>query len=236
MPARASSDLGELHGFRLVGTLYYGERTVIYEALDADGQTFALKRAVGGPGGKARLAQLEREHEVSLAVCHPALRRCLGRFAVPKRGKPRELTLQLELVPGPSLADVAPAAEELPALLAPIAAGLQALHAAGYVHGDVKPANILRDQHPRARLIDFGISGPIGAAPPHVQGSAITLAPEQLARAPRTPATDVFALAATLAALCPADLINQPDLLDACRHPDPRRRPPLSELAAALGR
>lgn len=70
-------------------------------------------------------------------------------------------------------------------------------HQPPVVHGDVKPANIvLTDQEDRARavLVDFGNSS-AGA-----QLSAVTLeyaAPEVLAGAIPTPASDVYALAAT---------------------------------------
>ena len=80
------------------------------------------------------------------------------------------------------------------------AAALDAAHAAGVVHRDVKPANLLLDEHDRVHVADFGIASAAGldstTAAGTVLGTAGYLAPEQ-ARAERaTPASDRYALAA----------------------------------------
>jgi hypothetical protein len=80
------------------------------------------------------------------------------------------------------------------------AAALDAAHAAGVVHRDVKPANLLLDQENRVHVADFGIASAAGldstTAAGTVLGTAGYLAPEQ-ARAERaTPASDCYALAA----------------------------------------
>lgn len=72
--------------------------------------------------------------------------------------------------------------------------GLAALHAAGIVHGDVKPANLLvRDG--AAKVADFGMATKAGLTR-RVGGTAGYIAPEA-ADGLRSPAADVFALAAT---------------------------------------
>jgi len=87
-------------------------------------------------------------------------------------------------------------------LLAPIAEALDAAHARGLVHRDVKPENILVcwDGHPyiadfgiaHARL-QAGITGPGG-----ILGTPGYIAPELLAGTPPGPAADVYAFAAVL--------------------------------------
>jgi hypothetical protein len=72
--------------------------------------------------------------------------------------------------------------------------GLAVLHAAGVVHGDVKPANLLvRDGV--AKVADFGLATRPGVST-RVGGTAGFIAPE-VADGLRSPAGDVFALAAT---------------------------------------
>jgi len=109
--------------------------------------------------------------------------------------------LVMELVDGPSLAAVL-AKGPLDAframdVIAQVAAGLHAVHLAGLVHGDVKPANLLLDRQGHVKITDFGIARTAAAAVAGTGLIAVTpayLAPERLADAPATPASDLYAL------------------------------------------
>jgi len=80
-----------------------------------------------------------------------------------------------------------------------VGAVLHYLHGLGVAHLDVKPQN-LAVREGRAVLLDFDLARPLGQRDGRGQlrGSAPYMAPEQIGRAPATPAMDLFALGATL--------------------------------------
>ena len=83
-------------------------------------------------------------------------------------------------------------------ICADVAAGLEALWAAGMVHRDVKPANILLDGAGQAYITDFGLvkttQGSMLTRPGQALGSMDYMAPEQIRGDSVTAATDIYAL------------------------------------------
>ncbi len=74
---------------------------------------------------------------------------------------------------------------------------LTAVHGAGLVHGDVKPANVMLDEHGEVVLMDFGAAAVLddeAESLNHWTGSPAYLAPEWLQQQRKTPASDVYAL------------------------------------------
>ncbi len=110
--------------------------------------------------------------------------------------------LVMELVDGPSLADVLArgplGAARTMDVVAQAAAALAAAHAAGLVHRDVKPANLLACPGGQVKITDFGIAHAAGSAPLTRTGTLIGtpgyLAPERVAGQAATPASDLYSL------------------------------------------
>ncbi|MFI8916634.1 bifunctional serine/threonine-protein kinase/ABC transporter substrate-binding protein [Streptomyces sp. NPDC053513] len=200
------ADPSSLAGYRLLGRLGTGGMGVVYLARTSGGALAALKliRAehAADPGFRARF---RREAT--------AAERITGRWVVRVLGadpEAREPWLATEYVPGPSLAEAVALHGALPeptvrALGARLADALDGMHAAGLVHRDVKPGNVLLALD-GPRLIDFGIARVSGAtaltATDAMIGTPGFLAPEQarVAGAGEVgPAADVFSLGCVLA-------------------------------------
>ncbi|MDJ1132314.1 serine/threonine-protein kinase [Streptomyces iconiensis] len=195
--------------FRLHRRLGAGGMGVVYLGSDRRGQRVALKVI------RPELAE-DQEFRSRFAREVSAARRirggCTARLVAADldADKPWFAT---QYVPGPSLHDKVNDGGPLPpsqvaSIGAALAEGLVAVHEAGVVHRDLKPSNILLS--PKGpRIIDFGIAWATGASTLTHVGTAVGspgfLAPEQVRGAAVTPATDVFALGATLAYAATAD-------------------------------
>ncbi|GAA1958537.1 serine/threonine-protein kinase [Catenulispora subtropica] len=113
----------------------------------------------------------------------------------------------MELVEAPTLSDVVRRSGPLPPaavaeLGRQVLTALEAAHAAGIVHRDVKPSNIMLGGNGRAKLTDFGIAqaadDPTLTKTGAVIGSPAYLAPERLAGQEASPASDIWSLGAVL--------------------------------------
>lgn len=117
------------------------------------------------------------------------------------------LYIDMRLVEGPSLREQVRVNGALPparavAIVAQVAAALDAAHAAGLVHRDIKPENVLLAGDDFAYLVDFGIAYGGGEATVTrtglIIGSCAYMSPERLNGMPGGPPSDVYSLTCLL--------------------------------------
>ncbi len=184
-----------------MGEVWRGTDTVL-------GRQVAVKtidlRAVHDESGAARF---EREARATAGLNHP------GIVTVHDSGVEDDTAyLVMELLPGPSLAErlregPLPVAEVV-SVGEQVATALDAAHARGLVHRDVKPGNIAYADDGRIRVLDFGITqlgdtvGSQALTATHtVMGTAEYLAPEQAMGGRVDGRADLYALGCVLYAL-----------------------------------
>jgi len=111
--------------------------------------------------------------------------------------------LVMELVPGEALSSILEREHVLSTdrtldIVAQTAAALHAAHAAGLVHRDIKPGNLLITPDGRVKITDFGIARIADQVPltatGQVMGTVQYLSPEQASGHPASPTTDIYSL------------------------------------------
>lgn len=124
----------------------------------------------------------------------------------------------------------------VPALVC-VAAGLEAVHARGLVHGDVKCANVLLADDGRPMLTDFGLAARVGESAGPRGGSPFSSSPQQLAGDPPSIADDVYGFGALAYELLSGYPPHYPDASAAARSDSPPALPASrANVPAELGR
>jgi hypothetical protein len=195
--------------YRVEALLGAGGMAAVYRAIDLRlAREVAVKvLAPNLAADPSFAARFDREARALAAVAHPNV---VAVFDV-EPGDPAggdEPFYVMELCNGGTLGDrleaegPIPPAELVP-IVGAVADGLAALHSRGLVHRDIKPHNILFQDH-RAKLGDFGLARSEAGAdssPLTVPGTTVRtlpfLAPELLVGDAPTQASDVYALGVT---------------------------------------
>jgi serine/threonine protein kinase len=192
----------DLFGYEVIDTLGQGAGSTIYAVTDPQSRQIAALKYVAVKTDKDQrfVEQLNAEFEVGQKVSHPGLRKSLDlKTKSTWLGKVTEAALLMELVDG------TPLDRELPRDLLVLvdcftrtAEALGALHALGYCHCDLKPANILLSASGKTKVIDLGQAAPLGSKKARIQGTPDFIAPEQVKCHAVTQQTDVYNLGATM--------------------------------------
>jgi serine/threonine protein kinase len=156
---------------------------------------------------------------------HPAIVRVLGIHEA--LGDTLIVFEHVEGEPLDRLAGTGPAlpARQVAQLLIQLADAVEAFHSHGFVHLDLKPANVLMATDGRPRLLDFGIAEPIGHPPQVPRGTPGFASPEIASGGAASRASDVYGLAAIAQQLFGAEpTARVAGVVRRGLHPDPARR------------
>ena len=189
--------------YELLGLLGVGGMGAVYRAhdreLDEEVALKMLRPAFLASAGA--LARFRREVKIARRVTHRNVART---FDIGQDGTSRFLTM--ELIDGPSLGrrledGGALGVEEALRVAREICDGLEAAHAVGVVHRDLKPDNVLLADD-RVVVTDFGIAridrGDGGATGAAIVGTPAYMAPEQVLGQPADARADLYALGLVL--------------------------------------
>lgn len=191
--------------FTIIAETGQGSMSKVYRAVDNQtGRTVCLKvqDAAKSAAASARSAGPGRllEGEIGLKINHPHVVKTFEFGYTPKG----EHFIVMEFIDGVSLNFVRESRplklEEKLELLAQAAEALAAVHAAGFIHRDFGPKNLLVNRDDQIKLIDFGLAVPNTEAfrrPGNRTGTLSYMAPELIRREPTDERIDIFSFGVT---------------------------------------
>ena len=200
MESRVGTAFGKYNIISLLGKGGMGE---VYEAYDTDkNRTVALKVLADGLSNDATFRKrFQRESHAAAVLQEPHVIPIHDWGEIDGR-----LYIDMRLVRGQTLDELIAKGPLEPAravaIIGQVGAALDAAHAQGLMHRDIKPHNIIITQADFAYLVDFGIAEARGDTRLTTAGTPIGtvnyMAPERFNQRDATPAVDVYALACVL--------------------------------------
>jgi serine/threonine protein kinase len=181
--------------YRLLERIDAGGAGEVWHARDERLDRDVAVKILGGDADEAFRERFADEARRAAAVSHPNV------VTVFDEGRDGEDSFMvMEFVRGKTLRDMVAERGPLPPheaarIISQIAAALDAAHEAGVIHCDVKPANVIVDEHGHAKLTDFGIARAARGQREHeLIGTARYIAPERVAGDPPTEKSDIYSL------------------------------------------
>jgi tetratricopeptide (TPR) repeat protein len=249
--------IGEVLGrYRIEARLGAGGMGEVWRAEDLRLRRPAALKLLKGGASPEEASRLLREARLASQLSHPNIAVIYEIDAAARDG--REVPfIAMEFVEGRTLAQrlaegpLAPA--EALDIAGQVSSALEAAHARGVVHRDVKPGNVMVDAAGRVKVLDFGLAawrapegfsgetwsagpaGPTQSLPGAVVGTIAYMSPEQARGQEVDARTDVFSLGVllweALAGRRPFEGANTVETLDRLLHADP---PPLGRVAPGV--
>lgn len=191
----------ELPDYQMIKQIGTGAGSKIYLAKEfRSGKMFAVKHVERNSSNDDKfIDQVEAEFAVSHALDHRYLRHSYSIHRVRNMLQVKEIMLVMDYIDGLTLEVARPnRLKTFLTIYRKVAAGLHAMHEAGYVHSDIKPSNIMIASGGIVKIIDFGQTCKMNERKQRIQGTPDYIAPEQVRRMPLDQRTDVFNFGATM--------------------------------------
>jgi serine/threonine protein kinase len=194
--------------FRLIEQIGRGGMSTVHKAEDLqDGnRTVVVKMPLPiFSSGVGAWSIFQREEEIGRLLEHPSILR----FLPATTGDRRRSYVVTEYVPGRTLAERLDDQRPLPEsealrIASQLCEAVDHLHGRGFVHYDIKPANVMLCPDGTIRLIDFGLAHAALSGrftlngPPPAVGSSDYVAPEQIRRRRGRKSVDIYGVGALL--------------------------------------
>ena len=210
---RTTSLIDGQHSFKILRTLGRGGSAEVFEVSHNSKQSFALKvirRKQFGLSNSPEQRAFNNEVQVMRTLRHPHIVEFLGsriqadRFSLMSPVADMDLAKYLTTTREASSANAAPIdRSSLSRMCGSLSAALTVLHSSGWIHGDIKPSNILVFKNEpgdfTAKLSDFGCAA---LRPHHEEQIKVTpeyASPETILHGRKSRAADIWSLGCVLA-------------------------------------
>lgn len=194
-----------LKRYEIIAQIGVGARSAIYKVRSKKTrQIFAAKVVrANGPEDRKYLRHLDNEFEIlkrlqGTGSPHPNI---VVAYSLHRGGLLRSdyKYMIMEFVPGRNLVQEADySAAQIMRIFIQVGEAIEYVHQCGFVHGDLKPENIVVDEAFHAKVVDFGFCCPMHTRLSSIRGTREYIAPEQVTGGLMTEKTDVYNFGATL--------------------------------------
>ncbi len=188
-------EVGRLEQFVYVGA---GGMGVVFSAYDPELDRRVAVKCLPSEGGKEAMISL---HSEAVAMAKLRNGNVVSVYDVVR--SEHHVFIVMELIDGQDLRswlEETRSERAIVSVFLAVASGLIAVHEAGLVHGDIKPANIFLDKDGTAKLGDFGLAKAVASAATKrsARGTPAYMAPEQLRGGVSTQLSDQFSFCMSL--------------------------------------